>query len=307
MNKKELLFIVGPTGSGKTFLSELIAEKIPVEIISADSRQIYKYLNIGTAKPSLDFLKKVRHHFIDDLEPTESFNAGEFSVQAKKKIKEILLHKKIPLVVGGTGLYIRSLIDGIFDGPPANDELRSELFKKYHEDEGKSLLKQLEKADPDSARKMLPSNKLRIVRALEVFIVTGKPISQLQKEQTIPLEHKVRQVALLWNRKKLYHNINQRVDEMIEKGFIEEVISLQNKGFSSSLHSLQTVGYKEIFNFLRGEITQKRMVELIKQNSRRFAKRQMTWFRADSRIQWYPIADKKDFYKIAEQIAHNFS
>ena len=306
MNATKLFCIVGPTGSGKTYLSELLSEKIPVEIISADSRQIYKYLDIGTAKPSVDFLKKIKHHFIDSLTPTENFNAGDFSVQAKKKIADILLRQKIPLVVGGTGLYIRSLIDGIFEGPPANDELRNKLFQKYQDEGGESLLRQLEKVDSDSAQKMLPTNKLRIVRALEVYLITGKPISQLQREQTNPISYEVQQVALLWDIKKLYQNINHRVEEMLEKGFVEEVISLQNKGFDSSLQSLQTVGYKEVFSYLHNEIPYKRMVELIKQNSRRFAKRQMTWFRADSRIQWYPITNTKDFYKIAEQILRNF-
>ncbi len=306
MSNNKILCIVGPTGSGKTYLSQLIAEKISVEILSADSRQIYKYLDIGTAKPSTHFLKNIQHYFINELEPTESFNAGDFAIHSKKRIEEIFLRNKTPLIVGGTGLYIRSLLDGIFNGPPADNELRNELLKKYSEDGGESLLKELNEVDSDSAKKMLPSNKLRIIRALEVFKITGKPISQLQKEQTKPIEYEVQQVALLWDRKKLYSNINERTDEMFSNGFIEEVISLKNKGFNAILQSLQTVGYKEIFAYLREEITLKRAVELTKQNSRRFAKRQMTWFRADSRIQWYPISGKEDFPKIAEQIIRNF-
>jgi len=304
--KRKILVIVGPTASGKTLLSECIAELLPIEIISADSRQIYKYLNIGTAKPPKEFLKKIKHHFVDDLEPNEDFSAGEFSKQGKAIIEEIFSRNKIPLVLCGTGLYLRALIDGIFDGPSANNEIRERLWKRYYEDGGEKLLEELRAIDCEAAKKMLPTNKLRIVRALEVFELTGKPISKIQKEETQAGNFLTIMFGLEWERKILYEKINQRVEEMLANGFLEEVKEILAMGFSSKLNALQTVGYKEAFSFLQGEISFEKMKELFKQNSRRYAKRQLTWFRGDSRIHWLHIRTIEDLPLLAKDIVEQF-
>jgi len=303
---KRIFVIVGPTASGKTLLSEYISELLPIEIISADSRQIYKHLNIGTAKPPKELLQKIKHHFVDELEPNEDFNAGEFSIRGRKIIEEIFSRNKTPLVLCGTGLYLRALIDGIFSGPAADDEIRDRLLHRYQIEGGEKLLEELRVIDFEAAKKMLPTNKLRIVRALEVFELTGKPISKIQEEETKAGNFTPVMFGLEWERKILYEKINKRVEEMFKNGFLDEVKQLLKKGFSSKLNSMQTVGYKEAFSFLNNEITFERMKELMKQNSRRYAKRQLTWFRKDKRIQWFFLEQETDYRILAQRIINSF-
>ncbi|MBM4166926.1 MAG: tRNA (adenosine(37)-N6)-dimethylallyltransferase MiaA [Ignavibacteria bacterium] len=306
IQEKKVLVLVGPTASGKTLMSEKIADFLPIEIISADSRQIYKHLDIGTAKPPKELLQKIKHHFVDELEPNEGFNAAEFSKRGRKIIEEIFSRKKIPLVLCGTGLYLRALLDGIFEGPSADYEIREKFFKRYQNEGGEKLLNELRAIDADAAKKMLPTNKLRIVRALEVFELTGKPISQLQQEETSAGNFLPIIFGLEWNRKILYDSINKRVEEMLSNDFLDEVEKIQAMGFSSKLNSLQTVGYKEAGAYLRNEISFERMKELVKQNTRRYAKRQLTWFRSDSRIQWIYPRTTEDLSALAKTIVEQF-
>lgn len=299
---EQVIIIAGPTCSGKTSLSLKLAEELNSEIISADSRQVFKYLNIGTAKPSRPELKKVKHHFISLLEPDENFNVSDFETEALAVIRQLHSKNKVPVVVGGSGLYIKSLVDGIFNTVDRDDEFRTQLMNERKEQGNEYLYKKLVAADPESASKMLPQNYKRVIRALEVLHLTGRPIWQLQQEYKRDVQLEFHQYALEWDRDKLYNNIETRVDQMLEDGLVEEVKSVLEKGYSKDLNSLNTVGYKEIISFLEGEITLHRAAELIKRNTRRFAKRQITWFKRDQRIRWIKIESGADIDAAAEKI-----
>jgi tRNA dimethylallyltransferase len=300
---EEVIVIVGPTCSGKTYLSLRLAEILKSEIISADSRQIYRYLNIGTAKPTISQLEKVKHHFINELNPDDDYNASMFAEKAEIIIEELFGKKINPVVVGGSGLYIKALIDGISESADTNNELRKELLELRKKFGNNYLYEELKRIDEVSAAKMLPQNWKRVMRALEVFRLTGKPIWQHHKNQVSSNYFKYRQIGMLWDRENLYQNIEHRVDEMIDFGLIEEVSSILNSGYSKDLNSLNTVGYKEIIQYLDSEFSIDRAIELIKRNTRRYAKRQMTWFNADQRIEWSNINSKEDLDLLGEKIA----
>jgi tRNA dimethylallyltransferase len=298
----KVLVIVGPTASGKSALALEVARHVPSEIISADSRQVYKLLTIGTAKPSLEDREIVKHHFVDEILPDQHFNAGDFGANGRVTIAEIVKRKKLPIVVGGTGLYVRSLVDGLFSGPGREGEIRDELEFRLESEGVDVLLEELRSVDPEAAERMLPSNHRRIIRALEVYYATGKPISQHHGEHKKQQYFDEQFVGLEWERKVLYDRINSRVDLMIAEGLLDEVRGLMSRGYDDWYQSLQTVGYKEAFAFLRKEISYDRMVELMKQNTRRFAKRQLTWFRRDERIRWFEIKAEVEILRIAEQV-----
>jgi tRNA dimethylallyltransferase len=306
MTNHSVLTLVGPTASGKTALSILLAEKLGGEIISADSRQIYRCLDIGTAKPSPEELKRATHHFINILDPDQFYNAGEYGAQARAKIGELLNQNKLPILVGGSGLYIRAVIDGFFEGPGKDAEVREQLENEARTLGSEILFERLKKIDPISAAKMDATKVRRVIRALEVYCTTGKPISELHSIQESKIPYETAQFGLQWERKALYHRIEHRIDEMIEKGLIEEVRGLLVKGYSRGANALNTVGYKEVFDFLDGIITKEEMIRLIKQNTRHFAKRQLTWFRTDKRIRWIPVNDETDWNVIAEHLQKEF-
>lgn len=297
----KILCIVGPTASGKTALAIRTAQALNGEILSADSRQIYKLLTIGTAKPSPEELKAVPHHFIDILLPDEHFSAGDFSEQGRKVIADVLSRGKFPIIAGGTGLYVEALVDGLFEGPAIQHELRADLEERMRTEGGASMLEELRKVDPAAAARMLPTNTRRIIRALEVYYATGIPLTEHHNRQVREQRYHPVFVGLEWDRKALYERINRRVDRMIEEGFLDEVKAVRAAGYDERYKSLQTVGYKEAFAYLRGELTYERMVELMKQNTRRFAKRQLTWFRYDERIRWFSVASDDDVRKAAER------
>jgi len=294
--------IVGPTCSGKTKLALAISGKIDSEIISADSRQIFKLLNIGTAKPSKNELKFVKHHLIDYLHPDEEFNVSKFEKEAIKIIEKLLSAKKLPIICGGSGLYIKALIDGIIDVPDTDLDFRKELLEIRNKKGNEFLYEMLKSIDKKSADTMLPQNWKRVIRAIEIYKLTNQKFSDIKNENIKTTDIKFMQYGLLWDRQQLYENIEKRVDEMIEKGLIEEVKSILAQGFSPELNSLNTVGYKEIINYLNEEISIEKAIELIKRNTRRYAKRQMTWFRKDKRIKWIEIDNRSSFEKIADEI-----
>jgi len=304
--ERKVIVIIGPTCSGKTNLGISIAEKLQTEIISADSRQIYKYLTIGTAKPGAGELSKVKHHFVDMLEPDEDFNISKYEIDSLQIISHLLDKGKIPVVVGGSGLYIRALVDGIFNSVDSDEEYREELKDKREKYGNEYLYEELKKADPQSSEKMLPQNWKRVMRALEVFYLTGQPIWKFQEDYSRKNNCEFLQFGLNWNRKVLYANIEKRVDQMIETGLVDEVKNILSKGYSKELNALNTVGYKEIISFLENEIPLERAVELIKRNTRHYAKRQITWFRKDKRIQWLDIESVDDLYKAEQTILNNF-
>ncbi len=300
--EKRVIVIVGPTCSGKTFLSLLLAENLNSEIISADSRQVYKLLDIGTAKPSNTELKKIKHHFVDELNPEHDFNASRFEEDSIRLIKDLHQKNKIPIVAGGSGLYIKALVDGIFNSVGRDDKYRKELLNLKNEHGNEYLYELLMEKDPESAANMLPQNWKRVMRALEVFHLSGKPIGEFQNKYVRETGFEFLQFGLEWERSELYSNIEKRVDEMIESGLIEEVQNILRNGYSSNINALNTVGYKEIIYYLDGEVSLERAVELIKRNTRRFAKRQMTWFRKDERIKWLKISGEQDLINSAEMI-----
>ena len=298
----KVIVIVGPTCSGKTYLSLLLGKKIKSEIISADSRQIYKFLDIGTAKPTLEQLSSVKHHFINILNPNENYNVSRFENEALNIIQKLLSNNVTPIVVGGSGLYIKALIDGIFDSVGVDAEYRKYLLSKRKEYGNEFLYSELQKFDHESASKMLPQNWKRIIRALEVYHLTGKPISIHQIEHKRKINFKFIQFGLRWERTSLYHNIEKRVDDMINLGLVEETKLILEKGFDKNLNSLNTVGYKEIISFLENEITLDKAIELIKRNTRRFAKRQITWFGKDNRINWLDLSKGEDLLELCENM-----
>lgn len=297
-----ILIISGPTASGKSSLALEIAKLIPSEILSADSRQVYQHLTIGTAKPSQKELQIVPHHGIDLCKPNEKFTAWDFQSFGRKSISEILQHKCLPIVCGGTGLYIQSLIDGIFEQPEFSGNIRSALEARMAKEGKDSLYRELQKIDPIAAQTMDATKYRRVIRALEVYYETGISISQLHAQHTKDELYHVHWIALQWERSLLYQRIHNRVDEMLRNGLLDEVKQLQAMGFDDHFQALQTVGYTEAFQFLRNEISYSRMVELIKQNTRRFAKRQMTWFRKEKRIQWIPIHDESEIFGISKTV-----
>jgi tRNA dimethylallyltransferase len=299
---KAVVVITGPTCSGKTYLSLRIAEEIGGEIISADSRQVYKYLTIGTAKPDIETLKSVKHYLVDFLEPDEEYNVSKFEHDALVKIKNIFKKNKVPIVSGGSGLYIKALVDGIFDTADKDEVYRKELHQLKDEYGNEFLYNKLKEVDPECASKMLPQNWKRVIRALEVYHLTGKPISLHHKEQKRNIDFIFLQHGLNWQREVLYKRIEKRVDDMISAELVEEVKKILDRGFDSKINSLNTLGYKEIISYLEGEYSIERAIELIKRNTRRFAKRQMTWFRADKRIIWHDVKSQKDIDKIADKI-----
>jgi tRNA dimethylallyltransferase len=312
-----IVTIVGPTASGKTeivyHLAKIIKNKYQkdIEIISADSRQVYKHIPIASSYPPEKYLKEFRHYFVGALNPEDEFNAGMFGKSAREIIGIILKQNKIPVIVGGSGLYLSSLIYGLFDFENVNEEseelkvkqieIRKELEKRLKSEGIEKLYNELEKFDSESAKKMTNANQRRIIRALEVYYLTGIPISVHQKRK-IKVGFKANQFGLNWDRQKLYERINKRVDLMLENGLIHEIKALKSKGYNyKDYNSLNTVGVKEVFDYLDRKISKDNMIELIKQNTRRFAKRQMTWFRRDKNIKWIDV-DENNFKQIPETV-----
>lgn len=302
---RRVLVLVGPTASGKTAVSLLIAPRINAEIISADSRQMYQHMDIGTAKATADERRTARHYFVDEVSPDRDSNAGEFGARGREIIEDILHRGKVPFVVGGSGLYVRGLIDGFFEGPGADELVRKQLYHRLQIEGAEKLLEELRKVDPDAASHMGPGNKKRIVRALEIYALTGISLSELHKRK-IDISFESVLVGLRWDREKLYQRINDRVDRMIADGLVKEVEWLREHGYTPLLNALQTTGYAEVFRYFHNEINYERMIELIKRNTRRYAKRQLTWFRADARIKWFDVQDEEEFPATAKAMEKYF-
>ncbi|NIW80261.1 MAG: tRNA (adenosine(37)-N6)-dimethylallyltransferase MiaA [Calditrichae bacterium] len=306
--EKTVLVLTGPTGVGKTGLSLAIAKKLPVEIVSADSRQIYRYMDIGTAKPDSKVREQVPHHFIDILNPDQDYSAGAFANAARQTISEILMRGKIPLVVGGAGLYIQALLVGFFKSDVKDLALREWLYQRLEKEGIDKLYAELKKVDRESAQKTHPNNVKRVIRALEVYLASGEPLSQLQKAHQDPAPFPWVEIALFCQRQLLYRQINQRVEKMFERGLVAEVQRLLNMGYSPTLNSLNSVGYKEVIAYLQDEMDLFNCKELVKQNTRRYAKRQLTWLRGDKDVNWLELnADNKSTSQVAEQILEEFN
>lgn len=294
--------IVGATATGKTELSLCLAEKLNGEIVSADSRQVYRLMDIGTAKPSEEELKKIPHHCIDICDPDAYFSAGEFGRAGRKVVSEIQARGTVPVVVGGSGLYIQALVDGIFIGNFRDPELRRKLKKEAARTGLEKLYERLLRIDPLYADSIHPNDLRRIVRGLEVYTLSGKAISELHDTETKPAEFEARFFGLSWSREVLYQRINERVDRMMKSGFIAEVQSLLEKGYDEKVNSMQSVGYSEIIDYLKNEFSLDEAVERIKRNTRRFAKRQITWFKRNQRIHWIEIFEAPDWEGLSDSV-----
>ena len=299
-NKNTVIIILGPTGVGKTAASILVAKALKTEIISADSMQIYRHMDIGTAKPSAEELRAVPHHMINILSPAESFSVGMFRERAKEAIDSLHAKNRIPLVVGGTGLYIRSLTEGLFDGPGADWPLRGKLMEDEKIHGSGHLYKHLCEIDPAAAEKINPNDLRRTVRALEVSLKEDKKISECRQLSTKPADYNFIKIGLLRDRKELYRMIEERVDKMMEEGLLDETERLLSMG--SERTALQALGYREMARHLNGEIALEEAVRLTRKRTKMYAKRQMTWFRKEPGINWVDITGTMSTDKIYEMV-----
>jgi len=286
---KSLIAIIGPTGVGKSKLALSLAQSFNGEIVNADSRQVYRYMDIGTAKPSLEERASVSHHLIDIINPDETFSLALYQSLAYKAIEDIQQRAKIPLLVGGSGLYVWSVLEGWqIPRVPPNLELRRYLEERAVKEGVDSLYRQLEKIDPEAAREIDPRNMRRVIRALEVYEATGVPFSHWRRKEPPPFNTLI--VGLTTSREKLYKKIDYRVDDMIKQGLVEEVKGLVNRGYGFDLPAMAGLSYKQISRFLRSEVDLSTVIQQIKFETHRFARHQYAWFRLnDQRIRWFDI------------------
>jgi tRNA dimethylallyltransferase len=301
MQLQNLIVIVGPTAVGKSSLGIEIAQKYNGEIISGDSMQVYRHLDIGTAKITKDEMNGIAHHMIDILSVTEDFSTAKFKDRAIPIIECINNNNKLPIIVGGTGLYIQSLIDNYnFISIDSSQEFREEKQQQLEKYGNEALYNELILVDSLAAQKIHPNDSKRIIRALEVFHITnGEKLSSISNKSASP--YNLMFIGLTMDRGKLYEIINNRVDTMIEKGLIQEVEQLWELGLPKDSTAMQGIGYKELFPYITGEKQLEECVELLKRNTRRFAKRQLTWFRRDLRIEWFQV-DQMDKLSLLEKI-----
>lgn len=301
--KEKLAVLIGPTAVGKTKLSILLAKRFNAEIISGDSMQIYKRMDIGTAKIKEEEMEGIPHHLIDIKNPEESFSAAEFQELVRSKITEITSRGKLPIIVGGTGLYIQSVIyDYQFSDAPSDEEFRKTLEERAEREGNNVIYEELLEIDPESAEKIHPNNIRRVIRALEIYHCTGKTMSQYQEKQNPELLYDMALIGLTMDRETLYDRINQRVDIMMQEGLLEEVRSLFDNGLRDC-QSIQAIGYKELYDYFNGRVSFEDAVGNLKQNSRRYAKRQLTWFRNKMNVEWFDMSDSVDPHEFEKKFA----
>ncbi|MBI4971603.1 MAG: tRNA (adenosine(37)-N6)-dimethylallyltransferase MiaA [Candidatus Omnitrophica bacterium] len=300
MPAKKVLFIVGPTASGKSRIALQLAKKLRGSIISADSMQVYRDMNIGTAKPSPNEMKSIPHYLVDQIPPSKNFSVYEWRNQALRAILEIISERRLPIVVGGSGFYIQALTNGIADQAPADDKVRAKLSKLSLI----ALHARLKKIDPKSAKKIHPNDQKRLIRALEIYELTGKTRSEWEKksEPLSSLGYSFRMIGIAYPREVLYARVEKRVDAMIRAGLVHEVKQLAKKRLSKTAN--QSLSYREMLAYLKGKMTFAEAVDLLKKNTRHFAKRQITWFRHEKRIKWVD-ADRKSLEKIYQEVRKN--
>ncbi|MBI3994345.1 MAG: tRNA (adenosine(37)-N6)-dimethylallyltransferase MiaA [Nitrospirae bacterium] len=293
-SKNPLIVLVGPTAAGKSAVAIRLALKLCSEVISADSRMVYRGMNIGTAKPSAAEREGVVHHGIDVVSPDEPFSAGRFKFLAEAVIGRLHQEGKVPVVVGGTGLYVKLLLRGLWEGPEADWLFRDELYAAERREGAGTLHRRLEGIDPDSARAIKPQDRSKLVRAIEVYEKTGRPLSDHHREHRFSEKpYEAVQIGLRRSRPDLYRRIEARVDQMMADGLIEEVRGLIEKGYSAELPSMKGLGYRQIVGYLNGEYDQSEAVHRLKRDTKRYAKRQFTWFNRDPSIRWIDL-DESD-------------
>jgi len=289
-NTKTLIAIVGPTAIGKTALAIQLAQHFNTEILSADSRQFFKEMEIGTAKPNTEELTAATHHFINSHSVTQPFSTGDFEVEALEKLAQIFENNNLAILVGGSGLYVNALLNGLDEMPEIDLAIREKLNKQLEIDGLSAIQQDLARLDPEYFAKVDQQNPQRMIRGLEVVLSTGRKLSSMLSATKKVRPFKVIKIGLNTDRTVLYDRINKRVDQMISDGLVDEVQSLEK---FKELNALKTVGYSEIFDYLDDLISLEQAISAIKQNTRRFAKRQLTWFRRDEKITWFEPNDDK--------------
>lgn len=301
--KENLVVILGPTAVGKTALSLQLAKDFNAEIISGDSMQVYRGMDIGTAKVSEEERTRIPHYLIDIHDPDHDFSVAEFQERATRLITDINQRGKLPMIVGGTGLYIESVTHRFRFAEAGQDESIRLKFQRFADEFGnEALLQKLADIDPETARRLHPNDRKRIIRALEIYHLTGEPMSRFQQKEKISPYHLL-MIGLTMEREQLYQRINQRVDQMIEEGLVEEVRRLLAEGYEPSLTSMQGLGYKELVPYITGEDPSlEHAVELIKKRTRNFAKRQLSWFRRMKEIHWFDLSQRENWQDVVENI-----
>jgi tRNA dimethylallyltransferase len=299
------LFLVGPTAGGKTDVALALADLMPIEIVSLDSMSIYRGMDIATAKPSPEERARVPHHLIDVVDPDAPFSVGRYVAEAQRVMEDIRRRRRMPLFVGGTPLYLKALTGGLFEGPEADWQLRTELRERAEREGPDALHRELARMDPEAATRIHANDLRRIVRAIEVFRKTGRPISELQTQWSDSAEPDGHSViaGISRDREALYRRIEARVDAMFAQGLLDEVRTLLARYGSLGREASQAVGYKEVLAHLAGEYDLSRAVELVKRDTRRLAKRQLTWLRSFDAIRWFPMEDETTTAAVARSVA----
>lgn len=305
-DNKPILIIAGPTAVGKTDASILLAQELGAEIVSADSMQIYRGMDIGTAKPSKEQRRLVYHHLIDIVEPDQPYSVGDYLRDARTALDGIIASGGTPLVVGGTGLYIRALTRGLFHGPPADLELRERLLERESEDKPGALYSDLVRIDPEAALKIHPNDLKRTVRALEVYYLRDRKLSEFQSEHAFKdRSHRFKLLFLVRARPELYARIEKRVDQMLAEGLEAEVKTLVDRGYGAGLMSMKALGYQHFIASYLGKLSRAEAVALLKRDTKRFAKRQFTWFRREPEALWVDITGLAEPGQIVNRIKKN--
>ena len=295
MAKKHLIVLAGPTASGKTATAIKLAKALDAEIISADSRQFYKELSIGTAAPTAEELAQVKHHFVHNMSIEDKYDVADYERDVLDFLKQYFKTKNIAIMTGGSGLFIDAVCNGLDAIPDVTDEIRMKVQKMYEEGGIEALQREVEKVDPEYFQIVDKQNPRRLQRALEVFYQTGKPYSTFRQKNVAERDFDIIKLAILWDRDKLIERINKRVDMMMEQGLLDEVKSVYPYGH---LNTLNTVGYKELFDYLDGKCTLEQAVEQIKISTRQYAKRQMTWLRKNNDYQWFTIDETDSIFNV---------
>jgi len=292
LKKPSIIVVCGPTGIGKTATAIAIAEAEQGEIIGADSMQIYRHMNIGTAKPTEEERARAVHHLVDVADPDEDFDAARFSKMADRVIGNLVEKGILPVVAGGTGLYIKALTRGLFKSDAGDPDVRAQLKKAVDESGLEALHLELERVDPETAGRLHRHDRYRVLRALEVYRATGRTMAQLQADHGFAdQKYRCLKIGLTMDREKLYARINRRVDAMLDEGLEAEVRRLLDMGFAPDLKAMQSIGYRHMAAYINGRVGREEMVETLKRDTRRYAKRQFTWFRADKEIHWFQLED----------------
>ncbi|WP_432409541.1 tRNA (adenosine(37)-N6)-dimethylallyltransferase MiaA [Wukongibacter sp. M2B1] len=306
--KKPVVIIAGPTAVGKTDISIEIAKRLEGEIISADSMQIYKYLNIGSAKPTEEEMQKIPHYLIDEIDPRTEFSVSEYKKLAKMYIEKVISRNKLPIIAGGTGLYVNSLLyDMNFSNTSSDKEIRDRLTREYEKYGSKYLHDKLKEIDREAAERIHPNNVKRVIRALEIFYSTGETTKDFSRDLIENQDYNYILIGLNRDRQLLYERINKRVDIMFNQGLLEEVQDLVNMGLKVQDISMKGIGYKEVIGYIDGEYDLSYAKELIKKNTRRYAKRQLTWFKRYDKMKWFDLDNDKEkiIFNIIEFIEGN--